>query len=89
MDDPHALDQLVFLTPPQTGKLLGVSSATVIGWIRAGELRAVDLARRGASRPRYRISREELDRFLAGRAVQTRTRPARRRRRDQRVIQFF
>ena len=44
---------------------------TLIGWIRSGELPAVDFARCGASRPRFRIKREDFDAFLARRAVRT------------------
>ena len=39
----------------------GVSEHTVLGWIRSGELRAVNVGRRsGAKRPRWRIDRKKL-----------------------------
>lgn len=53
-----------FLTPPQLAERLGCRPETVIGWIRSGELPASDLARRGSSRPRYRIRLEDADDFL-------------------------
>jgi len=57
------------LTPPQVAKLLGVSSAKVILWIRQGELRALNLANRGCNRPRYSISPEALEAFERSRQV--------------------
>lgn len=83
------LDRVAYLTPPEAAKLLRVDPSTVIGWIRSGELRAVNLARRDAKRPRWRISRAAIEHFLAGRAAVPRRLPAKRRRRDERVIQFF
>jgi excisionase family DNA binding protein len=58
------------MTPPQLARLLAVTPETVIGWIRAGELRAIDVSSRGSRRPRYRISPEDLAAFEAGREVQ-------------------
>ncbi len=76
-----------FLTPPEAAKLLRVDPSTVIGWIKSGELPASNLASRSATRPRWRISREALEEFLAGREP----RPAvkKKRRSNARVIQFF
>lgn len=76
-----------YLTPPEAAKLLRVDPETVIGWIRAGELRASNLARRGTTRPRFRIAREAIDAFLAGREVHRRATP--RKRTTGRVIKFF
>lgn len=78
-----------YLTPPEAAKLLRVDPATVICWIRSGELLASNLASRSARRPRYRISRQALDDFLAGRQVQVRPKIIRRKRNDARVIKFF
>lgn len=76
-----------YLTPPEAAKLLRVDPETVIGWIRAGELRASNLARRGTTRPRFRIAREAIDAFLAGREIHRRPTP--RKRTAGRVIKFF
>jgi excisionase family DNA binding protein len=49
---------------------LGVSARTVQQWISDGELRAVNVSRSRSSRkPRLRIRQEDLDAFIAGRAV--------------------
>jgi len=55
------------LTPPQVARVLGVSPETVRGWIRSGELKAVNLADPQSPRPRYRIERDALTSFATGR----------------------
>jgi excisionase family DNA binding protein len=51
------------LTPPAVAKLYGVSADTVRAWIVSGELLAVNVAK--AKRPRYRISKDALNKFDA------------------------
>jgi excisionase family DNA binding protein len=62
------------LTPPQVAKIYGVKADTVIKWIRSGELPAIDVSRRGSSRPRFRIDETALHEFESRRSV----RPARK-----------
>jgi excisionase family DNA binding protein len=50
------------LTPPQVAKRFGVKPETVIHWIRAGKLRAINVAKPG-KRPRWRIGEEMLKEF--------------------------
>ena len=57
-----------YLTPPEIAKRLRITAAKVIGWIRKGELRAVDVG--NGSRPRYRISPDDFEDFLKSREVQ-------------------
>jgi hypothetical protein len=68
----------------------GVSEHTVLGWIHACELRAVNVGRSpGAKKPRWRISEQALADFEAAR---TPTLPAPRRVRGKRpaeVIEFY
>ncbi|MFU7558774.1 helix-turn-helix domain-containing protein [Stieleria sp. JC731] len=71
-----------FLTPSEIAKLLKVSPETVIGWIRNGELRAVNVGS-GTRRSRFRVSRENLDEFLCLREVQPPAPRQRRRRRTE------
>ena len=41
-----------------------VSEHTVLGWIRSGELRAINVGRRlGSKKPRWRITQEALEAF--------------------------
>ena len=68
----------------------GVTVHTVLGWIRSGELKAVNVGRRlGAKKPRWRITQAALDAFEA---IRTTTPPlprVRRRKRDAAVIEFY
>lgn len=51
-----------YLTPPNIAKRLGVTCDKVLGWIRSGQLRAVNLSEGG--RPRWKISPTDLETFL-------------------------
>jgi excisionase family DNA binding protein len=67
-----------WLTPPQLAKQLGVQAEKVLGWIRSGELRAVNVADRASRRPRWRISAEAMEEFFrrreaVPRSVQTKS----------------
>lgn len=78
------------LTPPQIARRLRVKPEKVVGWIRQGELRAINVAHRGSRRPRFRIEQADLDNFLTSRTVKRREPPKRRQRsRAGDVIQFF
>jgi hypothetical protein len=71
------------LTPPELAREWGIAPEKVIGWIRSGELAAIDAAARlGGKRPRYLIDREEIARFEARRA----TRPTPRAKRLRRQV---
>lgn len=76
-----------FLSPPDIAKLLGVGNHKVLAWIVRGELRAADLSEARRQRPRYRVSREDLESFLARRAATPPPKLQRRRRkRDDDVM---
>jgi excisionase family DNA binding protein len=74
-------DEQPYLTPPEIAKILRVSPEKVLGWIRRGELIAVNLGN-GTFRPRYRISREHLDAFLKAREVQAPQKYVRKKRQE-------
>jgi excisionase family DNA binding protein len=57
-----------YRTSRAIAKLLRVSPDKVLGWIRRGELRAVNVSNR--SRPQYRVSQDDLAAFLKTREVQ-------------------
>lgn len=67
-----------FLTPPQVADRLGVSSEKVINWILAGELKGCNLAAKSSSRPRYRVSEDDLTAFLDSRSAAVSGKPTRR-----------
>ena len=78
------------LTPPQLAKQLGVSPDKVLTWIRKGELHATNVAAAGSSRPRHRISPEDLAEFQRTRQnVPPPPKPVRRKKKDPNVIEFF
>lgn len=71
-----------FFTPPQAAKLLGVKSDKVLTWIRSGELVAANLATdQNGERPRWRISEDDLGKFLLRRRHTAAVTPEPRRRR--------
>lgn len=86
------MDKLMhaYMTPPEIAKLLRVSPDKILGWIRSGRLKAVNLGN-GYCRPRYRVSRESLETFLNLRAVQPPPPhiPRRRKHVSDEIIQFF
>ncbi|MFN0199332.1 MAG: helix-turn-helix domain-containing protein, partial [Planctomycetaceae bacterium] len=77
-----------YLTPPAIAQRLGVSPETVIGWIRSGELEAINVAQRGKSRPRYRVSPQSLADWELRRSVVTSVSPIRRPRRDPAIKSY-
>jgi len=78
-----------WLTPPQLAEEIGVHADRVRGWIATGELRAVNLADSKA-RPRWRIHREAIEAFLAGRSnAPAADRPRRRRKSLGSTTEFF
>ena len=57
-----------WLTPIEISRELNIGEVKVLGFIHRGELRAVDVSTSRGERPRWRISRSDLQRFLDGRA---------------------
>jgi excisionase family DNA binding protein len=71
-------------------KRYGVSEHTVLGWIRSGELRAVNVGRRlDGKKPRWRISPEALTAFELARAATPARPQTRQRKRSAAVIEFY
>jgi excisionase family DNA binding protein len=80
----------VWLTATDVATELRVGRDKVIGWIKRGELVAVDVAERLGGRPRYRVRRTDLDKFLATRTVVPPPKPTPRRRRvPDHIIEFY
>jgi hypothetical protein len=61
------------LTPPEIARRYGIATAKVIGWIRSGELAALNLATSTRTRPRYSVTLEALEEFERHRAVVAKT----------------
>ena len=78
-----------YLTAPQVGKELKVGHEKVLSWIHSGELRAADVSTKRGQRPRWRISRDDLNLFLARRSATPPPKPRRQRRQAEDVIEFY
>ena len=89
MNTPTESSGREFLTPQKIGELLGVGHDKVLGFIRTGELRAIDLSTTRGKRPRWRISRDDLDAFLARRSATPPPKPRRQRRQPDDVIEYY
>ena len=78
-----------YWTPPRLAKLWGVKTQKVLGFIRSGQLVAINLGE-GKLRPRWKIAPSAIEQFEAARTSRPAVKPAARRRRaDPSVIQFF
>jgi excisionase family DNA binding protein len=81
-----------YLTVAEVAKILAISTPCVIlAAIHAGELGAVNIARPGAKRATWRISPEDLEKFLERRRAVPPPKivPRRRRRLDPDVTKYF
>lgn len=78
-----------YLSPPQYAAQLGVKADKVVAWIKAGELRAVNLAIKPGGRPRWKIPPDATVIFENSRSVQPHVAPRRRRRQSMDVTEYF
>lgn len=75
---------------PQLAREWGVSTNKILAFVKSGELRAVNLARTTAGRPRYAISLDAIAAFEAARqVVPTTSNPPRRTRRQAASVKTF
>ena len=77
------------LTPPQIAARYGVGTDKVLGWIRSGEMRGVNIAAKANGRPRYVVDEADLAVFEARRAARPLSAAPRRRKKSEGVIPFF
>ncbi|MHB8862053.1 MAG: helix-turn-helix domain-containing protein [Pirellulaceae bacterium] len=77
------------LTVREVAERTGVGQETVLAWIGQGELRASDCSRHRSRKPRWRISDDDLQRFLESRGNRQTPAKTTRRRAVGEVIQFF
>lgn len=79
----------VYLTTRQVAEFLSVDIGKVGDFIAGGDLLAVNVAKNGGGiRPRWRISRQALDAFLAARQTQPAT-PTPRKRREENAAAYY
>lgn len=80
-----------WLTPPQIARERQIRVGKVLGWIRSGELAAVNCAARPHGRPRWRVSAEALAKFDSARSNRRELPQEVRRsqRRHEEVTQYF
>jgi Helix-turn-helix domain len=77
-------------TPNELARLLRVSPDRIRGWIKAGQLGAIDTARHRCGRPRFVILPQHLEEFERRcRAATTIAKPAPRRRQQPGLIDFY
>lgn len=75
--------------PSQIARRYQVCEETVIGWIRRGELRALNLAKSQVAKPRFLVTYEALMEFEQKKLVPTPAPKTPRRRRPKQVKDFF
>ena len=77
------------LTVREVAERYGVGEQTVLGWVRSGQLRAINVGRSpAAKKPRWRITAEALETFQLVR-THSPPQPARRRRKRQAEVAEF
>ena len=76
-------------TPPELAKRWRVQPAKILGWIRNGTLRAVEVPAHPGGRPRFRVPADAVVEFEQKRSVRPPVKPARRRRQPAEIIRFF
>jgi excisionase family DNA binding protein len=79
-----------FYKPPEVAKLLSTDNLKIIRWINSGELQAVDVSLHRSKRPRWRISRIDLEAFLSSRSSSPQPEVKRHKKKnDDGVIEFY
>ena len=66
-----------------------VGEHTVLGWIRRGELKAINVSRKPTGRPKWRVTQEALQEFELARTPTPTPPRTRRRKRAGDVIEFY
>ncbi len=76
------------LSPRQVAANYGVAHDKVLRWIKAGELKAIDVSTKVGGRPQFKIAPSDLKAFEQARAVVPPAKPTRQRKRNPSVKQF-
>jgi Helix-turn-helix domain len=67
-------------SPPELAREWRVDPSKILGWLKSGELKGVNLAASTSGRSRWRISPQAIEAFLANRTASPPPKPVRRRR---------
>ncbi|MHC4405429.1 MAG: helix-turn-helix domain-containing protein [Planctomycetota bacterium] len=67
----------------------GVGEHTILGWIRSGELQAIDVSRNRGGKPRWRITKEALEAFELVRTHSPPPPRTRRRKQPPEIVEFY
>ena len=81
------IDDAPMFTVATAATRLSVAIPAVLSLIASGKLMAINVSL-GSKRPRWRIERAELERFLAARQSGDDVRPVRRRRSPGRIVEY-
>lgn len=66
---PKNTSARTYLTPAEIARAMGVNQGKVVAWIRAGELRGINIAANTDTRPKFRVKPEDLAAFEDRRAA--------------------
>ena len=86
---PEGPSRCLLYTVKQVAELLGIRQHGVLTLIRSGELLAIDVSLHPGGRPRWRISSDNLEAFLAKRTRRPEPPRRRRRRSNAAVTKYF
>ncbi len=78
-----------YLSPADIAERYGCKVEKVLGWLRSGELRGIDVSARRGAKPRWKINPADLAAFEAARACSKAPEPTRRRRKLENVTEYF
>jgi len=78
-----------FYSVREVAELLGIRQHGVLSLIKSGQLSAIDVSLQPGGRPRWRITQEDFEGFLARRTFQSPVPQRRRRRHQTAVTEFF
>ncbi|MGA2059948.1 MAG: DNA-binding protein [Thermoguttaceae bacterium] len=78
------------ISPPELARRWGIDTHKVLGWIRNGELHAIDASTRPGGRPRFLIDEKDIELFELRRAVGAPpVKMPRRHAKQSGIIEFF
>jgi hypothetical protein len=78
-----------WFTPPEIGERYGVSADKVVRWIKDGSLKAINVAQQIGKRPRFRVSEADLLIFEKLRSAVPTTPTPRRKRKQEKMTEYF